>query len=279
MNMLILALQDLSVMEKVFIVESWGEFQDKLFFDTHDNRIDRYRSSYIYRGINNAQDPLSTSLSRLGGEYAKLEKHLLRNFMKYAHTNEVSGDNTWNWLALAQHHGLPTRLLDWSYSPLIAAHFALTELDDFDKDAAIWAMNYVKINEHLPEKLKNVIKAERSNTFTTDMLRGVCENLDDFDNLSTKDEPFVTFLEPPSLDNRIVNQYALFSLMSHPEIQLLDWLPNMEGYYFKIIIPKELKWEFRDKLDQANITERVLKPGLDGLSLWLKRHYSSKNRT
>jgi len=44
--------------------------------------------------------------------------------------------------------------------------------------------------------------------------------------------------------------------------------------WYKIIIPAELKWEVRDKLDQANIIEQVLSPGLDG---WLKRHYSPKD--
>ena len=98
--------------------------------------------------------------------------------------------------------------------------------------------------------------------------------LAEFDALA--DEPFVAFLEPPSLDERIINQFALFSLLSGPSTRFDTWLESHPQAWRKIIVPAELKWEVRDKLDQANITERVLYPGLDGLSRWLKRYYTPK---
>src|SRR5207237_480825 len=59
-------------------------------------------------------------------------------------------------------------------------------------------------------------------------------------------------------------------------VQLEDWLDDHPDLCSQLIIPSELKWELRDKLDQANVTERVLFPGLDGLSRWLKRYYSPR---
>ncbi|MCF8051306.1 MAG: hypothetical protein K9L59_08730 [Desulfobacterales bacterium] len=87
---------------------------------------------------------------------------------------------------------------------------------------------------------------------------------------------FLLFFEPPSMDDRIVNQFALFSVMSNSAMAVDEWLFRQKGLYKRVILPKALKWEIRDKLDQSNITERVLFPGLDGLSSWLRRHYSPK---
>ncbi len=78
------------------------------------------------------------------------------------------------------------------------------------------------------------------------------------------------------LDDRIVNQFALFTIISNPRRRLDDWLKDHPDIYSKIVLPADLKWEVRDRLDQANITERVLFPGLDGLSSWLKRHYAPR---
>src|SRR6476469_3340461 len=254
-------------------VESWSQLQDALFESSYQDSIARFRSNNVFRGAPHVSHGLETSL-QIGGLESH-ERHLLTSFRKYALRSAVHGDSVWNWLSLAKHHGLPTRLLDWTYSPYVAMHFATHDARHYDTDAAIWCVDYRKTNEMLPKPLRDVLKKYDVNLFTTEMLNQVATTLEDFDSLKKRD--FVLFFEPPSLDERIVNQFALFSLPSSPTLSLEEFLRRREGNYRRIVIPAELKWEVRDKLDQANITERVLFPGLDGLSQGLKRYFTTRD--
>jgi len=253
-------------------VNTWAELNEQLFADTWNQSIGRFRSDFVYKGMCDARWTLRTTLMRLGGNFHEVETHLLRNFKKYATQSAVPTNSEWNWLAVAQHHGLPTRLLDWTYSPYVALHFATDDVEIFDSDGVIWAVNFVNLHELLPQRLRDLLQRERSNSFTVEMLDEAAPNLSALEMISH--DEFALFFETPALDARIVNQYALFSLMSSPGVRLDEWLTKRgESLARRIIIPAHLKWEARDKLDQANITERVLFPGLDGLSRWLRRHY------
>jgi hypothetical protein len=131
----------------------------------------------------------------------------------------------------------------------------------------------VRAKELLPPALARILREEEANVFTTEMLGRAAGSLEAFDALARDD--FVVFLEPPALDERIVNQYALFSLMPR-HAALGPWLASRPGLARRIVVPASLKWEVRDKLDQANVTERVRYPGLDGLSRWLRRYYAPR---
>ena len=146
--------------------------------------------------------------------------------------------------------------------------------EEYDKDGIVWCVNFVEANTLLPKRLKTILQEEQSQTFTIDMLSEF-RSLKAFDSLAH--DPFVLFIEPPSLDTRILNQFALFSLMADPSARLDTWLEDHPDLYRRVIVPAELKWEVRDKLDQANINERTLFPGLDGLSRWLERYYTPKS--
>jgi hypothetical protein len=253
-------------------VSGWAELLDVLYADSWKTDLSRFRSDFVFRGLEAPEEEMLTGLMRLGEDYAELEGHLLRNFRKYASRDAVPADSTWNWLALAQHYGLPTRLLDWTFSPFVALHFATEHQGHFGADGIIWCFDFIQVKRFLPNCLREVLAEEGANVFTAEMLGRVAAGLRDFDRLAA--EPFVAFFEPPSLDERIVNQFALFSLMSSPTAALDEWVQGHPELARRVIIPHELKWEVRDKLDQANITERVLFPGLDGLSRWLRRQYT-----
>jgi hypothetical protein len=254
-----------------FLPRSWIDLHERLYAGAWQPALGRFRSTLAFRGTGDASLPLTTSLQHLAASHPNPEAHLLRNFRKYASTQPPHDQSTWNWLALAQHHGLPTRLLDWTYSPLVALHFATAELELYDRDAAIWCIDYIQTHALLPESLKQILHEEGSNVFTAEMLDRAAATLADFDALAPT--PFVVFFEPPSLDERIVNQFALFSLLSDPRAHLDAWMDQHPDTAQRLVIPAALKWEVRDKLDQANVTERVLYPGLDGLARWLRRYY------
>ncbi len=256
---------------------SWVELIEQLYEGSWNADLQRFRSPYAFRGLSRADHALSNSLVRLSAGQAdpsKLELSLLRNFQKYAHAQAAGGvDSIWHWLALAQHHGLPTRLIDWTYSPFVALHFATEFPADYSADGVVWCVNFVEANKRLPRRLKAILEEEHSQTLTVEMLSEF-ESLRSFDSLSR--DPFVVYIEPPSIDSRILNQFALFSLMSSPTAYLEDWLREHPELHRRVAVPAELKWEVRDKLDQANINERTLFPGLDGLSRWLERYYLPK---
>jgi hypothetical protein len=255
-------------------VSSWAELQEELFADAWQPELARHRSSFAFRGRNDADEDLRTSLFRLGGEPRDVERHLLRNFRRYAQLEDVPFDSPWNWLALAQHHGLPTRLLDWTYSPLVALHFATGRTSAYDRDGVVWMVDYVEAQKGVPEQLRSVLDAQGMVVFTAELLEEAAGGIGDLERLT--DDDYVVFVEPPSLNERIVNQYSLFSLMSRPESRLDEWLESRPELARRVVIPSDLKWEVRDRLDQSNVTERVLFPGLDGLSRWLARYYAPR---
>jgi hypothetical protein len=254
-------------------VTSWRELDDAISATTFGRHDDHARSTLVFRGLARASYTNTSSLARLQGDFVGVERHLLRNFRKYAH-QEAPGPTDWDWLALGQHHGLPTRLLDWTFSPLVALHFATASW--VRDDALLWAVDVAAVHRELPGPLRGALDEERALVFTTSQLAEHAAEVDDLGRLAG-DRPFALFFEPPTLDVRIANQAAVLSLVSDPTCQMHDWLAAHDGTCRAWRIPADLKLEIRERLDQAHVNERVLMPGLDGLAAWLRRYYSPKS--
>ena len=103
------------------------------------------------------------------------------------------------------------------------------------------------------------------------MLNKVVQGLEDYDD-DMKNNSMI-LLEPPSIDQRIINQYSYFSVIPKEISNIESFLNLKTENTIKYVIDKSLKWRIRDMLDQLNINERIIYPGLDGLSSWIKRHY------
>jgi FRG domain len=258
---------------RIETVESWREL-DEAIAEAGERSAGRHvHPTLVFRGLARADRANVSRLSRLGEQHPQVERHLIRNFRKYAH-RESPGPTLWDWLALAQHHGLPTRLLDWTYSPQVALHFATSAWAD--EDAVLWAVDCDAVHRLLPASLRRALEDEGSVVFTTELLAEHAPGLPELEALSGKGDPFALFFEPPSLDERIVNQAAVLSVTTDVRCQMDEWLEGHPDVCRAWRLPPEVKAEVRARLDQANVTERILLPGLDGLAAWLSRYYAPR---
>jgi hypothetical protein len=212
--------------------KNWSVLEEKIDGKTHYLEI-----PLIFRGMKDVSWELKPSVGRLDIYYPKLEKQMFDLFKQKAKphlTYEPKSD--WDWIALAQHHGLPTRLLDWTNNPLVATYFAVEE--DSESDSVVYAMPALEVI-----------------------------NLQKFISSSPLDyETDVFVFSPDDITTRIVAQQGLFTIHKKPT-ELFD------KWKLKIIIPSKLRQEIRHVLSKYGIDRASLFPDLDGVASsikWLK---------
>lgn len=271
-------------------VNSWTE----LVAELHSREIipprpdegGHLRSPYVFRGADNANWPLETSIVRLPGFTASnsktVERSLIRSFRKYAKAGTFDDKSEWYVMAVAQHNGLPTRCLDWAASPFVAVHFACSDETRKSEDGVVWCLHAGALRAINREHHQSARTLDRvAWVYDTRLLESQFRDLDALDATFEADKPATRLLllwEPPSLDERIANQAGMLTLMNSAtgsqNVFLFESAAQNPILVHRIVIAAGAKPEIRAMLDQNNISERTLYPGLPGLCAWLKRYYA-----
>ncbi|HEY8515747.1 MAG TPA: FRG domain-containing protein [Candidatus Binatia bacterium] len=245
-----------------------GQLVDELTPDL-DRDTGHRRALAVYRGCREARSRLLTSLDRLGGldephRKNHLEPHLFRSFARYARAF-VAASRPWELLATAQHHGVPTRLLDWTVSPLIAAHFAT--LRPRGEAVVIWRLDWRRVHARfdLPDHVLTIDEVER-----------FFGEVPPFDEASARREgPVACLFEPPSLEPRIVAQGGAFTVCSDASVSFDEFLARhgLSDALTRFVIEGEDVAVVRDQLDLVGVDERRIFPDLDGVAAAIRRYY------
>jgi hypothetical protein len=246
---------------------------------------------YVFRGQGDCVWGLETRLARIGATYglegavlSVCERDMLDTFKRQGHhyfNNPPDTGDDLEWLALMQHHGSPTRLLDFTRSLYVACFFASEQARS---DGVVWAIDTVAIREHLEEKER---RAGRQLSCTAENVRAVAER----SILADEKSNMLLEVGPYRLSERMVAQQATFVMPATLSATFDDCLSGTLGKFvttrqpgtltrgdvdwqdkgrtpgvMKMIIPQALRSEVMRQLRAMNITSATLFPGVDGFA-------------
>lgn len=248
--------------------------------------LNRYaRPGWLFRGHRKADWVIESSIERCfereniptRGRYG-LEQELLRDFKRAYHqyaAHVPSEGAVLEWLALMEHHGAPTRCVDFSYSIYVAAYFALEDADD---DCAVWAINGPWASKTSVATLR---KAGKKGVGT--FLKPTVQEQESIVAEAFYRTPHVRCAVPVNpfrLNERLRIQRGIFMVPGDCRLPFMDNLRALPQYHraenvVKLVIPIELRRTILRQLYHMNVTRTSLFPGLDGYARSLGVYHPS----
>lgn len=216
----------------------------------------------LYRGQADASWNVVPQIGRIdlhkvnipfNNDWASLQNQIIKSFKLYGsvHLNPEP-KNFLQWLIHAQHHGTPTRLLDWSTSPLKALYFAVEDTHNYSVDGCFF--------EYMPFEWRLTDEDIDLDDVTLQAFRPVQIN----PRITAQDGCFTLF-PLPSGDDEFSN-INKFSMCPEDCTN-----PESNGYLQKYTIPSDSKTKIRIDLDKLGINDKSMFPDLDGISKYIKR--------
>lgn len=264
------------MLSKVRIIKpnSWEQLKEMFF---------GLSLGWIFRGQRESVWGLSSSLERLSSNLprAAIEAPIVRQFKSRIHHYagyESGATSLLGILSLMQHHGAPTRLIDWTESAYVATFFAIEDANDKNSTCAVWAIDesWCKSKSvHLLKESKSAPDEYKELSIHTDF--SLDENLK---IVFANHEQFLMPLKPKALNERIVAQQGLFLAQGNIYNTFFDNLLALgdEEVKLKVIkfqIPNLWRAKILHDLRQMNIGPDSLFPGLDGFARSLKLRFSA----